>query len=167
MIRPPSVVPVHPADLTIPIKQEPLPAFDPEAPPAIDDPPIALDPEAPPEPVAPVEPPPAAEPTAPPEPNFGYGATRKLIEEQHAFLRNECMGKPKASLTRLKFRVDVRPDGRPLARVYSGDKAVRNCVRSLFTFPLDKTPNGAAFEYSLTATSNSLKPVPVDPEKVK
>lgn len=136
-----------------------------EPPPLADDPPVGVDPELPPDPVVPPD---TAEPTTPPEPNFGYGDARKLVEEQHVYLRNECMIKrPKKPLARLKFRFDVRPDGRSIPSVFSGEKDVRKCVRDLFKFPFDPSPRGGAFEYTLTSTSGGLKPVPIDPEKVK
>jgi serine/threonine-protein kinase len=154
-----------PAAAPPPPPADPTPAEDPPV--LVSDAPI--DPEAPPAPVAlpePEDPPPSS---APIEPNFDYNGTRKLIAEQHAFLRNECMTKKaKKPLARLRFRVDVRSNGRPLVSVFSGEKDVRSCVRGLFVFPLDTTPNGAAFEYSLAPSGNgTLKPVPVDPEKVR
>ncbi len=137
-------------------------------PPVIEDPPVIVDPEHPPEPVPAPEPPEPPEPTTPPEPNFGYADARKLVEEQHKFLRNECMTqKPKKPLSRLKFRVDVRATGRPTISVYSGEKDVRKCVRDVFYFPFDSSPRGGAFEYVVTPTTGNLKPMPIDPEKVK
>lgn len=108
-----------------------------------------------------------------------------MVEEQHGYLRNECMvtdgpdeptgilmpvgkvGKSKTPIARLRFRVDVRPDGRPHVRVFSSIKAVRDCVRGLFTFMFEASPRGVAFEYTLTMTGASLRPVAVDPEKMK
>ncbi|MBL9101085.1 MAG: serine/threonine protein kinase [Myxococcales bacterium] len=160
-----------PADVAADVAADAPPPADPTP---AEDPPVLLseapiDPEAPPAPVAPPEPDDPAPSSASIEPSFDYNDTRKLIAEQHAFLRNECMTKKaKKPLARLRFRVDVRPNGRPLVSVFSGEKDVRSCVRGLFVFPLDTTPNGAAFEYSLAPSGNgALKPVPVDPEKVK
>ncbi|MBA3548092.1 MAG: protein kinase [Nannocystis sp.] len=154
-----------PGDLAAP--ETPVVEPDGLGPPIADDPLIVVDPEQPPEPIAPAESAATPEPTVPPERNFGYTGARKLVEEQHVYLRNECMGKKaKKPLARLKFRADVRSDGRPALSVFSGEKAVRSCVRDLFKFPFDSSPRGGAFEYTLTMTTASLKPVAVDPEKV-
>lgn len=166
-VDPPPVEPI-----AEPTAVEPPPADPPtvetppaEPPPVIVDPPNLVDPEQPPEPLAAPEP---AAPAAPPEPKFGYASARTMIEEQHAYMRNECMGKkPSKPLARLKFRADVRPDGRANIRVFSSEKEVRNCVRELFRVPFDESPAGGAFEYTLTATAGNLKAVALDPEKVK
>lgn len=159
---PPVVAP--PADPPTPT--DPPPVEPPiNTPPVAPDPPVIVDPEQPPDPVPAPEP---TAPTTPPEPNFGYASARKLVEEQHVYLRNECMIKrPKKPLARLKFRFDVRPTGRPTISVYSGEKEVRKCVRDVFYFPLDPSPRGGAFEYVVTPTTGNLKPMPIDPEKVK
>jgi len=163
---PPVDAPPAEAPPTEPPPTEPPPAPIPiDAQPVAEGPPVIVDPELPPDPdPAPEQP----EPTTPPEPNFGYASARKLVEEQHKFLRNECMvQKPKKPLARLKFRVDVRPGGRPTISVYSGEKDVRKCVRDVFYFPFDSSPRGGAFEYAVTPTTGTLKPMPIDPEKVK
>lgn len=173
---PPSIGATPPADTKQPPIEAPpsdvaaveTPVAEPAGlgPPTADDAPIVVDPEEPPD--APAESAAPPEPTVPPERNFGYGGARKLIEEQLVYLRNECMGKKaKRPLARLKFRADVRADGLPTISVFSGEKTVRSCVRDLFKFPFDSSPRGGAFEYTLTMTTASLRPVSVNPEKVK
>lgn len=90
-----------------------------------------------------------------PEANFDYRSARKYVEEQHGFLRQTCMKKGKKPLTQLKFRVEVRPNGRAKVEV-PGDAAVRTCVRSALAFTFDASPRGGAFQYTLTATTAKL-----------
>lgn len=132
-----------------------------------DDPPIVVDPERLPEPIIPTEAAAPPEVAATPERRAGYANARKMIEEQHGYLRNECMGrKAKKPLARLRFRADVRADGWPVVSVFSGERAVRACVKTVLRIHFGKLRD-AAFEYTLTMTTDSLKPVPVDPENVK
>lgn len=119
---------------------------------------------------APPPPPPPAIPADPPvaDPDFDYDTARALVEEQHAFLRTECLThKARVPLKSIKFRVDVRPGGRAKVAVYSSDSGARACVRGLFSFPFGPSPRGGAFEYTLTPTSSTSRPVAVDPRTVK
>lgn len=132
-----------------------------------DDPPVVVDPELVPEPIVPPEAATPPEATVSPERRAGYASAHKLIEEQHGYLRNECMGRQaKKPLARLRFRVDVRADGWPVIGVFSGELAVRRCVKKVLRIQFSKCRE-AAFEYTLTMTTDSLKPVPFDPENVK
>ncbi len=99
-----------------------------------------------------------------PEPDFPYKQARRLIEEQHDFLRKTCLKKAQEPTTRLKFRIDVRSTGRATIRVFSPDPPVRKCVRELYVFPFPSSSRGAAFEYTVTGTGGALKPVPMEPE---
>jgi serine/threonine protein kinase len=95
-----------------------------------------------------------------PEPNFDYRSARKYIEEQHGFLRQTCMKKGPKPLTQLRFRVEVRANGRASV-VVPGDKAVRACVQSVLGFMFDPSPRGGAFQYTLTSTSAKLDRKPL------
>lgn len=95
-----------------------------------------------------------------PEPDFDYRSARKYIEEQHGFLRQTCMNKGPKPLTQLRFRVEVRANGRANV-VVTGDPAVRACVRSVLGFMFDPSPRGGAFQYTLTSTSAKLDRKPL------
>jgi hypothetical protein len=123
---------------------------------------------APPEP----SPPPAVEVTAAaaageqaalPEPDFHYADAKGLIDEQAKYLRSACLAKAEKPTTRLKLRIDVRPNGRAKVRIFSGSKGVRECVRGVLMFPFRSSPRGGAFEYTLAEAGSSLVRVPLDP----
>jgi serine/threonine protein kinase len=138
------------------------------APPAAAD--VETAPPVTPVPVTPGEPETAPDPAVPtePEPDFDYNAARKEIEGQHKYLLTECMGnKAKKPLTKLKFRLDVRANGKPKVSVFASDGGARACVRDLFKVPFDASPRGGAFVYTLTPTTSDLKRMPVDPDWVK
>lgn len=113
--------------------------------------------------------PPAAPSVAEPqvEPDFNYAEAAKLVEDEHVFLRKTCMTKGEKPVSRLKFRIDVKPSGQSKVGVHSSSAEVRACVRQDLGFRYPRSPRGGAFEYTLTATDASLKRMPVDPSFVQ
>jgi len=99
-----------------------------------------------------------------PEPLFDYKGAKKLIDDEAGYLRKTCLARASHPTTRLKLRVDVRANGRPAVKVFSSERAVRDCVRALFVFPFDPSPRGGAFLYSLTETGGSIQKMPIEPE---
>lgn len=98
-----------------------------------------------------------------PEPDFHYADAKVLIDEQARYLRSVCLAKAEKPATRLKLRIDVRTNGRPKLRIFSGSKSVRECVRGVLMFPFKPSPRGGAFDYTLTETGSTLVRVPLDP----
>ncbi|MFY0536762.1 protein kinase domain-containing protein [Nannocystis pusilla] len=94
-----------------------------------------------------------------------YTAARSEIAQQLKFLRTTCMTTGGLIATKVKFRVDVAPNGTPDVRVYSADRDLRACFRKALSFPFGKSPRGGAFVYTLTQSSAEFAPVPLDPEK--
>lgn len=164
----------EPEPVPVPVEPEsPLPPTDPAPTPdpaVTGEPGPVVEPEVPPPVVESPSPPlEAPAPTAPtqPERNFGYEAAGKLIADEHTYLRNECMAKAKHPAQQVRFRVDVRANGRPAVKVFSSDAHVRKCVKDLLRFPFDPSPRGGAFKYTLTTTTADLQKVPLDPAFLK
>lgn len=134
---------------------------DPPPDPAVDPAPPSTDPPAS------IDPPPPTEGVPQPEVRFDYKEAKKNIDDQVRYLRTTCMTRAEVPLKRLKFRLDIRPSGRPSVKVFSSEKAVRSCVKDLLTFSFDSSPNGGAFIYELTESDTTLKKMPIDPEIVK
>lgn len=113
------------------------------------------------------QPPPApqVQPKPRPEPGFPYTAARSEIAQQLKFLRTTCMMTGGLVTTKVKFRVDVAPNGAADVRVYSADRDLRACFRKALSFPFGKSPRGGAFVYTLTQSSAEFVPVPLDPDK--
>lgn len=117
------------------------------------------------------EPPPetaATDPARVPEPLFDYKSAQKLIDDEIGYLRKTCLTRAKQPTNRLKFRMEFRPSGKLRSiKVFSSDRAVRECVRGLFVFPFDPSPRGGAFVYNLSETGAHLQKVPLEPETAK
>ena len=116
------------------------------------------------------EPPPQEPKTDPervPEPLFDYKNAKKLIDDEGNYLRKTCLARASHPTSRLKFRVDVRANGRPAVKVFSSERAIRDCVRKLIVFPFATSPRGGAFVYSLTETGGAIQRVPLEPEIAK
>ncbi|WAS95027.1 serine/threonine-protein kinase [Nannocystis punicea] len=113
------------------------------------------------------QPPPAHEmrPKPRPESGFPYTAARSEIAQQLKFMRTTCMTTGGLIAPKVKFRVDVAPNGTPDVRVYSADRDLRACFRKALSFPFGKSPRGGAFVYTVTHSSADFAPVPLDPEK--
>ena len=153
---PPPIVAKEPPP-TIPepdsLDSPPEPQIDP-APPSVD-PSVNVDPASP------------GQAPSQPELRFDYKEAKKNLDEQIRYLRGTCMTRAAVPLKRLKFRLDVRANGRANVKVFASDKAVRACVRDLLVFSFDASPNGGAFIYELTESGATLKKMPIDPEIVK
>ncbi|MFZ6182152.1 protein kinase domain-containing protein [Nannocystis pusilla] len=134
--------------------------------PAEPEPQVASEPTGPKQ-AAPPPPPPAPQIQAKPrpEPGFPYTAARSEVAQQLKFLRTTCMMTGGLVTTKVKFRVDVAPNGATDVRVYSGDRDLRACFRKALSFPFGKSPRGGAFVYTLTQSSADFVPVPLDPDK--
>ncbi len=118
------------------------------------DPPLDRQRQSPPEP-----------PAAPdaPESTFPYERARQLVDAQQSYLRSTCLTLASTPIALLKFRVDVKANGRPEVRVYAPDPAVRTCVRETFaSFMFDESPRGGAFEYQLSNSEGTLRPLSID-----
>lgn len=152
---PPPIVVADPPTLPKPENVEPPPD------PAIDPAPPSTDPSAS------IDPPPPTEGAPQPELRFDYKEAKKNLDDQVRYLRTTCMTRAEVPLKRLKFRLDIRPSGRPSVKVFSSEKAVRSCVKDLLTFSFGSSPNGGAFIYELTESDTTLKKMPIDPEIVK
>jgi len=109
--------------------------------------------------------PPPESPASPdaPEPTFPYERAKQLVDAQQNYLRSTCLTNASTPPAFLKFRVDVKANGRPEVRVYAPDPAVRTCVRETFaSFMFDESPRGGAFEYQLSNSDGTLRPLSID-----
>jgi len=109
--------------------------------------------------------PPPESPASPdaPEPTFPYERAKQLVDAQQGYLRSTCLTNAGAPAAHLKFRVDVKANGRPEVRVYAPDPAVRTCIRETFaSFMFDESPRGGAFEYQLSNIEGTLRPLSMD-----
>ena len=151
------------ADPTPP-SHEPASA-DPPPDPGLDPAPPSTDPPV--DSAPPGLPPPPGQTPSQPESRFDYKEAKKNLDDQLGYLRATCMKRAAVPLKRLKFRLDIRANGRPTVKVYSSEKTVRKCVRDLLVFPFDPSPNGGAFIYEIIESGATLKKMPIDPEIVK
>jgi serine/threonine-protein kinase len=110
----------------------------------------------------------ATDPERVPEPLFDYKSAKKMIDDEVGYLRKTCLTRAKQPTNRLKFRMEFRPSGKLSSiKVFSSERAVRECVRGLFVFPFDPSPRGGAFVYNLSETGAHLQKVPLEPEIAK
>jgi serine/threonine-protein kinase len=141
---------------------EPTPAVVPEPTP---EPTPAVVPEPTPEP-APSKPRPVA--SGDPEPDFDYKSAKKYIDEQREYLLKTCLAKSEKDASRLAMRVDVRPSGRPIVKVFSSTKEVRDCAKQMLSFNFDPSPRGGAFTYSMSVAGGGVfEKQPIDPTVIK
>lgn len=113
----------------------------------------------------------AAQPDAAPRPvavvDFPYGRVKVLLDEQAGYVQSVCFKKAKKPVTRLKIRIDVRPGGNTKLGIISQFQPVRACVRNALSFNVETGARVGAFEYVVTQTATSIKPVPLESEGVK
>ena len=66
------------------------------------------------------------------------------------------------------MRFDVRASGRPVVKVFSSTKEVRECAKGTLSFNFDPSPRGGAFAYSLSASGGGVfEKQPIDPAIIK
>ncbi len=157
ILAPPTeeVVPAPPTEEVVPAPptEEVVPTPTPEPGAAKKTEPEAIQPDAAPRPVAVAD--------------FPYGKVKVLLDEQAAYVQSVCFKKAEKPVTRLKIRIDVRPGGNTKLGIISQFQPVRACVRNALSFNVETGPRVGAFEYVVTQTATSIKPVPLESEGVK
>ena len=62
----------------------------------------------------------------------------------------------------------MRPSGRPVVKVLSSTKEVRDCARQVLSFNFDPSPRGGAFTYNMNVGGGgTFEKQAVDPAVIK